>query len=74
MPPPPANGSPASRLQMQLHLHDLQQNATDLRKQLSQLRNMQVRRVLLDSLLLLTRASAWLERMLHSYESPRRLV
>ncbi|KAM4597746.1 SRC kinase signaling inhibitor 1 isoform 2-T2 [Polymixia lowei] len=45
MPPPPSNASQANsvgRLQMQLHLHDLQQNATDLRKQLSQLRKMQV--------------------------------
>ncbi|KAJ8404279.1 hypothetical protein AAFF_G00340520 [Aldrovandia affinis] len=31
-----------TRLQMQLHLHDLQQNATDLRDQLSQLRKMQL--------------------------------
>ncbi len=47
MPPPSSGGSQAStvsRLQMQLHLHDLQQNATDLRKQLAQLRKMQVRR------------------------------
>lgn len=46
MPPPSSGGSQAStisRLQMQLHLHDLQQNATDLRKQLKQLRKMQVR-------------------------------
>ncbi|XP_056096972.1 SRC kinase signaling inhibitor 1 isoform X14 [Rhinichthys klamathensis goyatoka] len=45
MPPPSSGGSQAStvsRLQMQLHLHDLQQNATDLRKQLSQLRKMQL--------------------------------
>ncbi|XP_077069271.1 SRC kinase signaling inhibitor 1 isoform X28 [Siphateles boraxobius] len=44
--PPPSSGvsqaSTVSRLQMQLHLHDLQQNATDLRKQLSQLRKMQL--------------------------------
>uniref|UniRef100_A0A8C5F556 SRC kinase signaling inhibitor 1a n=1 Tax=Gadus morhua TaxID=8049 RepID=A0A8C5F556_GADMO len=40
MPPPPfSNGS---RVQMQLHLQDLQHNATDLRKQLSQLRKMQL--------------------------------
>lgn len=47
MPPPSSGGSQAStvsRLQMQLHLHDLQQNATDLRKQLTQLRKMQVTR------------------------------
>lgn len=46
MPPPPASATQAttvSRLQMQLHLHDLQQNATELRDQLSQLRKMQVR-------------------------------
>ncbi|XP_026063822.1 SRC kinase signaling inhibitor 1 isoform X9 [Carassius auratus] len=45
MPPPSSGGSQAStvsRLQMQLHLHDLQQNATDLRKQLAQLRKMQL--------------------------------
>uniref|UniRef100_G3PMC2 SRC kinase signaling inhibitor 1a n=1 Tax=Gasterosteus aculeatus aculeatus TaxID=481459 RepID=G3PMC2_GASAC len=45
MPPPPSNTTPvngASRLQMQLHLHGLQQNATDLRKQLGQLRKTQV--------------------------------
>ncbi|KAG5280002.1 hypothetical protein AALO_G00083860 [Alosa alosa] len=45
MPPPPSGGSPAStvsKLQMQLHLHDLKQNATDLRKQLSHLRKMQL--------------------------------
>ncbi|XP_042577976.1 SRC kinase signaling inhibitor 1-like isoform X9 [Cyprinus carpio] len=45
MPPPSSGGSQAStisRLQMQLHLHDLQQNATDLRKQLKQLRKMQL--------------------------------
>lgn len=40
MPPPPSNS--VSRLQMQLHLNGLQQNATDLRKQLSQLRKTQV--------------------------------
>ncbi|XP_067238423.1 SRC kinase signaling inhibitor 1 isoform X8 [Chanodichthys erythropterus] len=44
--PPPSSGtsqaSTVSRLQMQLHLHDLQQNATDLRKQLAQLRKMQL--------------------------------
>nr|XP_029480193.1 SRC kinase signaling inhibitor 1-like [Oncorhynchus nerka] len=45
MPPPPTGDSQVTtvtRLQMQLHLHDLQQNATDLRKQLSQLRKMQL--------------------------------
>uniref|UniRef100_W5N3D6 SRC kinase signaling inhibitor 1 n=1 Tax=Lepisosteus oculatus TaxID=7918 RepID=W5N3D6_LEPOC len=45
MPPPPAGATQATavtRLQMQLHLHDLQQNATDLRDQLSQLRKMQL--------------------------------
>ncbi|KAG9350168.1 hypothetical protein JZ751_026521, partial [Albula glossodonta] len=45
MPPPPAGATQATtvtRLQMQLHLHDLQQNATDLREQLSQLRKMQI--------------------------------
>ncbi|TRY93229.1 hypothetical protein DNTS_014368, partial [Danionella cerebrum] len=45
MPPPSSGGSQAStvsRLQMQLHLHDLQQNASDLRKQLTQLRKMQL--------------------------------
>ncbi|XP_078061400.1 SRC kinase signaling inhibitor 1, partial [Mustelus asterias] len=31
-----------TRLQMQLHLHDLQQNASDLRNQLQQLRKLQV--------------------------------
>ncbi|XP_049416923.1 SRC kinase signaling inhibitor 1-like isoform X1 [Epinephelus fuscoguttatus] len=45
MPPPPSNTTQVNsvgRLQMQLHLHGLQQNATDLRKQLSQLRRMQM--------------------------------
>ncbi|XP_042360605.1 SRC kinase signaling inhibitor 1 isoform X2 [Plectropomus leopardus] len=45
MPPPPSNTSQVNsvgRLQMQLHLHGLQQNATDLRKQLSQLRKIQM--------------------------------
>ncbi|KAL4657809.1 SRC kinase signaling inhibitor 1-like isoform X1 [Arapaima gigas] len=45
MPPPPTGATQATtvtRLQMQLHLHDLQQNATDLRDQLSQLRKMQL--------------------------------
>ncbi|XP_059204922.1 SRC kinase signaling inhibitor 1 isoform X2 [Centropristis striata] len=45
MPPPPSITTPvnsASRLQMQLHLHGLQQNATDLRKQLGQLRKIQM--------------------------------
>ncbi|KAM4530582.1 SRC kinase signaling inhibitor 1 isoform 5-T5 [Odontesthes bonariensis] len=45
MPPPPSNTTPMNsvgRLQMKLHLHGLQQNATDLRKQLSQLRKIQL--------------------------------
>nr|XP_057904657.1 SRC kinase signaling inhibitor 1-like isoform X4 [Doryrhamphus excisus] len=45
MPPPPSNSTPlnnVSRLQMQLHLHGLQQNANDLRQQLSQLRKTQL--------------------------------
>ncbi|XP_034395188.1 SRC kinase signaling inhibitor 1 [Cyclopterus lumpus] len=45
MPPPPSNTTPvnsAGRLQMQLHLHGLQHNATDLRKQLGQLRKIQM--------------------------------
>ncbi|KAF7661656.1 hypothetical protein LDENG_00256440 [Lucifuga dentata] len=45
MPPPPSNMSQAnsvSRVQMQLHLHGLQQNTTDLRKQLTQLRKTQL--------------------------------
>ncbi|XP_060758041.1 SRC kinase signaling inhibitor 1 isoform X1 [Neoarius graeffei] len=44
MPPPPASPhtSTVSKLQMQLHLHELKQNATDLRKQLAQLRKMQL--------------------------------
>ncbi|KAG7243530.1 hypothetical protein INR49_011086, partial [Caranx melampygus] len=44
MPPPPSNTNQVNsvgRLQMQLHLHGLQQNATDLRKQLTQLRKIQ---------------------------------
>ncbi|KAG7257587.1 LOW QUALITY PROTEIN: hypothetical protein CRUP_003574 [Coryphaenoides rupestris] len=41
MPPPPSSNA-GGRLQMQLHLQDLQHNATDLRKQLSQLRKMQL--------------------------------
>ena len=44
--PPPSSGLnqpvAVSRLQMQLHLQDLQQNTNALRKQLSQLRNIQV--------------------------------
>nr|XP_043906553.1 SRC kinase signaling inhibitor 1 isoform X10 [Solea senegalensis] len=40
MPPPPSNS--ISRLQMHLHLQGLQQNATDLRKQLAQLRKTQM--------------------------------
>ncbi|XP_013878927.1 SRC kinase signaling inhibitor 1 [Austrofundulus limnaeus] len=45
MPPPPSNTTPVNsvgRLQMKLHLHGLQQNATDLRKQLAQLRKTQL--------------------------------
>ncbi|XP_063760808.1 SRC kinase signaling inhibitor 1 [Eleginops maclovinus] len=45
MPPPPSILTPvngAGRLKMKLHLNGLQQNATDLRKQLSQLRKMQM--------------------------------
>uniref|UniRef100_A0A3B3TJ44 SRC kinase signaling inhibitor 1 n=1 Tax=Poecilia latipinna TaxID=48699 RepID=A0A3B3TJ44_9TELE len=45
MPPPPSNTTPVNgvgRLQMKLHLHGLQQNATDLRKQLGQLRKIQM--------------------------------
>ncbi|XP_072561404.1 SRC kinase signaling inhibitor 1 isoform X5 [Paramormyrops kingsleyae] len=45
MPPPPRGATQATtvtRLQMQLHLHDLRQNASDLRDQLSQLRKMQL--------------------------------
>ncbi|XP_056258592.1 SRC kinase signaling inhibitor 1-like isoform X3 [Seriola aureovittata] len=45
MPPPPSNINQVNsvgRLQMQLHLHGLQQNATDLRKQLTQLRKIQM--------------------------------
>ncbi|XP_047427174.1 SRC kinase signaling inhibitor 1 isoform X4 [Mugil cephalus] len=45
MPPPPSNAihvNSVGRLQMQLHLHGLQQNATDLRKQLTQLRKTQI--------------------------------
>uniref|UniRef100_A0A3B3Z801 Actin interacting protein 3-like C-terminal domain-containing protein n=1 Tax=Periophthalmus magnuspinnatus TaxID=409849 RepID=A0A3B3Z801_9GOBI len=45
MPPPPTNTlhvNSVGRLQMKLHLHGLQQNATDLRKQLTQLRKMQL--------------------------------
>ncbi|XP_044036116.1 SRC kinase signaling inhibitor 1 isoform X3 [Siniperca chuatsi] len=45
MPPPPSNTTQMNsvgRLQMQLHLHGLQQNATDLRKQLTQLRKTQL--------------------------------
>lgn len=44
--PPPSLGAnqpvSVSRLQMQLHLQGLQQSTNALRKQLSQLRNMQV--------------------------------
>uniref|UniRef100_A0A3B4V052 SRC kinase signaling inhibitor 1 n=1 Tax=Seriola dumerili TaxID=41447 RepID=A0A3B4V052_SERDU len=45
IPPPPSNINQVNsvgRLQMQLHLHGLQQNATDLRKQLTQLRKIQM--------------------------------
>lgn len=45
MPPPPSGANQpvsVSRLQMQLHLQGLQQSTSALRKQLSQLRNMQV--------------------------------
>ncbi|KAJ8365996.1 hypothetical protein SKAU_G00148270 [Synaphobranchus kaupii] len=44
MPPPPpdAPATTVTRLQMQLHLHDLQQNASELRDQLSQLRKLQL--------------------------------
>ncbi|XP_061567976.1 SRC kinase signaling inhibitor 1 isoform X2 [Cololabis saira] len=45
MPPPPSNTTPVNsvgRLQMKLHLHGLHQNATDLRKQLTQLRKIQL--------------------------------
>ncbi|XP_047465029.1 SRC kinase signaling inhibitor 1 isoform X4 [Mugil cephalus] len=45
MPPPPSGPNQpvaVSRLQMQLHLQGLQQNTNALRKQLSQLRNMQL--------------------------------
>lgn len=47
-PPPSATSTPAgqptaiTRLHMQLHLHDLQQNASDLRNQLQQLKKLQV--------------------------------
>lgn len=47
-PPPSATGTPAgqptaiTRLHMQLHLHDLQHNASDLRNQLQQLKKLQV--------------------------------
>ncbi|CAM9135640.1 unnamed protein product, partial [Lampetra planeri] len=40
--PRPPSPVPVSRLQMQLHLQGLQQNTIALRKQLSQLRNMQL--------------------------------
>uniref|UniRef100_A0A3Q3IZ06 Actin interacting protein 3-like C-terminal domain-containing protein n=1 Tax=Monopterus albus TaxID=43700 RepID=A0A3Q3IZ06_MONAL len=45
MPPLPSNTTPVnsiSRFQMQLHLQGLQENATDLRKQLTQLRKIQL--------------------------------
>ncbi|KAM7371893.1 hypothetical protein PAMP_009095 [Pampus punctatissimus] len=45
MPPPPSNTTQLNSvgsLQMQLHLQGLQQNATDLRKQLTQLRKIQM--------------------------------
>uniref|UniRef100_A0A8C8BBE5 SRC kinase signaling inhibitor 1 n=1 Tax=Otus sunia TaxID=257818 RepID=A0A8C8BBE5_9STRI len=47
-PPPSASSTPAgqptaiTRLHMQLHLHDLQQNASDLRNQLQQLKKLQL--------------------------------
>ncbi|XP_067326114.1 SRC kinase signaling inhibitor 1 isoform X7 [Anolis sagrei] len=47
-PPPSATGTPGgqptaiTRLHMQLHLHDLQQNASDLRNQLLQLKKLQI--------------------------------
>ncbi|NXH37881.1 SRCN1 inhibitor, partial [Dicaeum eximium] len=47
-PPPSATSTPAgqptaiTRLHMQLHLHDLQQNASDLRNQLQQLKKLQL--------------------------------
>uniref|UniRef100_A0A8D0BEB5 SRC kinase signaling inhibitor 1 n=1 Tax=Salvator merianae TaxID=96440 RepID=A0A8D0BEB5_SALMN len=47
-PPPSTTGTPAgqptaiTRLHMQLHLHDLQQNASDLRNQLQQLKKLQL--------------------------------
>nr|XP_020641196.1 SRC kinase signaling inhibitor 1 isoform X3 [Pogona vitticeps]XP_020641197.1 SRC kinase signaling inhibitor 1 isoform X3 [Pogona vitticeps] len=47
-PPQSATGTPAgqptaiTRLHMQLHLHDLQQNASDLRNQLQQLKKLQL--------------------------------
>ncbi|KAK5851264.1 hypothetical protein PBY51_002069 [Eleginops maclovinus] len=56
MPPPPSGGNQpvtVSRLQMQLHLQGLQQNTNALRKQLSQLRNMQLENQ--DSVLALLR-------------------
>lgn len=45
MPPPPSNAAHVNsinHLQMQLHLSGLKKNATDLRKQLTQLRKTQV--------------------------------
>uniref|UniRef100_A0A669B4Z3 SRC kinase signaling inhibitor 1 n=1 Tax=Oreochromis niloticus TaxID=8128 RepID=A0A669B4Z3_ORENI len=56
MPPPPSGPNQpvmVSRLQMQLHLQNLQQNTNALRKQLSQLRNMQLENQ--DSVLALLR-------------------
>ncbi|XP_033974689.1 LOW QUALITY PROTEIN: SRC kinase signaling inhibitor 1 [Trematomus bernacchii] len=56
MPPPSSGGNQpvtVSRLQMQLHLQGLQQNTNALRKQLSQLRNMQLENQ--DSVLALLR-------------------
>ncbi|XP_068774991.1 SRC kinase signaling inhibitor 1 isoform X5 [Struthio camelus] len=47
-PPPSATSTPAgqptaiTRLHMQLHLHDLQQNASDIRNQLQQLKKLQL--------------------------------
>ncbi|KAM9391562.1 SRC kinase signaling inhibitor 1 [Pholidichthys leucotaenia] len=46
MPPPPTNAAQVNsmgRLQLQLHLQGLQQNATEIRKQLSQLRKTQLK-------------------------------
>uniref|UniRef100_H3BFU5 Actin interacting protein 3-like C-terminal domain-containing protein n=1 Tax=Latimeria chalumnae TaxID=7897 RepID=H3BFU5_LATCH len=42
---PSSQPTPITRLQMQLHLHDLQQNASDLRNQLQHLRKLQVEKL-----------------------------